>query len=167
MHDHKEFETQGSKGIIQYWPLLIITLYAGVLSFVLMNSTQTFMYRFMGFFLSFFAIFKWVDIKGFLEGFKEYDLFSRVFPPYLIIYPIVEASIGIMYVSLRSIKIANYTLIAVMGINAISVIYALIKRRKINCACLGTAIKLPLTVVSLFEIVLMLAMGVLMMSAKN
>jgi hypothetical protein len=165
MPDHKEFETQRSKGIIQYLPLLIITLYAGVLSFVLMNSTQAFMYRFMGFFLSVFALFKWVDIKGFVSGFKEYDLFSRVFPPYLIAYPIVEAFLGLLYVSMYSIKIANITLIVVMVINAISVVYALIKRRKINCACLGTAIKLPLTVVSLFEIVLMLVMGVLMMSA--
>jgi hypothetical protein len=49
-----------------------------------------------------------------------------------------------------------------MTLNAISVINALIKKKTINCACLGTAIKLPLTVVSLFEILLMLIMATFM-----
>jgi hypothetical protein len=160
MHNHSiESEKQG---ITKYLPLLIITVFSFILSLLVMKSSDELMYRSMGFFLCFFSLFKWIDVKGFMEGFKEYDLMSRAFPPYLYVYPVLESILGFLYVGVIAVNIANFILISVMAINAISVIFALIKKKKIDCACLGTVIKLPLTVVSLYEIFLMLVMAFIM-----
>lgn len=146
-----------------YLPLVIITLFSFVLSVTLMQNQKELLYRFMGFFLSLFSLFKWLDIKGFMEAFKEYDLISKYFPPYLIVYPIVELVLGLCYISLTFTLIANMTTIILMSLNTVSIIKALWQRKKLSCACLGSLLKLPLSYVSLFEIVAMMAMAFYML----
>lgn len=146
-----------------YLPLVIITLFSFVLSVTLMQNQKELLYRFMGFFLSLFSLFKWLDIKGFMEAFKEYDLISKYFPPYLIVYPIVELVLGLCYISLTFTLIANMTTIILMSLNAISIIKALWQRKKLSCACLGSLLKLPLSYVSLFEIAAMMVMAFYML----
>ncbi len=146
-----------------YLPLLVITAYAAVLSIALMHSHVDFMYRFMGFFLCTFALFKFVDLKGFMSAFKEYDLLSKAVKPYPMIYPLIELFLGLSYISYTLVWLSNYALIAVMALNACSVIYALFQKKKLMCACLGTSLKLPLTIVSLYEIVLMMGMAFYML----
>lgn len=146
-----------------YLPLVIITLFSFVLSVSLMQNQKELLYRFMGFFLSIFSLFKWLDIKGFMDAFKQYDLISKYFPPYLIIYPIAELVLGLCYITLTFTLIANITTIIVMLLNAISIIKVLIQRKNLSCACLGSLLKLPLTYVSLFEILSMIIMAFYML----
>jgi hypothetical protein len=145
-----------------YLPLAVITLFAAALSGVLMKSQEEFMYRFMGFFLATFALFKWIDIKGFISAFREYDLLSKIFKPHVLVYPVMETALGLSYISLTLVHVSNYVLLVLMAINAASVITAVFKKRSITCACLGTTIKLPLSIVSLYEIALMIFMAIWM-----
>lgn len=143
----------------QYAPLGIITLFSFILSASLMKNEDELLYRFMGFFLSIFSLFKWIDIKGFTQAFKEYDLISKYIPSYLIIYPIIELTLGLLYISISLTILANIVTILFMSSSAVSVIKALLEKRKLTCACLGTTLKLPLTYVSLFEIIFMILMA--------
>lgn len=147
----------------QYLPLVIISLFSLILSASLMKTQQELSYRFMGFFLALFSLFKWIDIKGFMESFKQYDIVSKYLPSYLLIYPILELVLGILYVSLTLLTITNIVTILIMGMNGFSVIVALYQKKNLNCACLGTVLKLPLTFVSLFEIIFMTLMAFLML----
>src|SRR5690606_9542739 len=100
---------------------------------------------------------------GFVVAFKEYDVVSKVFYPYSFLYPFIEAVLGFGYLSMKLTLVWNCLTIAVMLFNAISVAKALAQKKKINCACLGTVIKLPLTQASLFESLLMLLMAIMML----
>jgi hypothetical protein len=46
-----------------------------------------------------------------------------------------------------------------MGVSAVGVVKALLARRKIRCACLGTVFNLPMSKITLIEDGLMLAMA--------
>jgi hypothetical protein len=146
-----------------YLPLFVIALFSLIFSYCLSSNYYEGMYRFMGFFLSLFALFKWIDIRGFIEGFKEYDLIHKILPIYPLIYAILEAYLGFNFIGLNYLLPSTYLTLVVMALNGISVIKALKSKRKIECACLGTAFKLPLTVVSFFEIAVMLVMAILML----
>lgn len=143
----------------QYLPLIVITCFSFILSVCLMENEKELLYRFMGFFLSIFSLFKWIDIKGFVEAFKQYDLICKYFPPYLMIFPILELTLGLCYISLSLTLIANVITILLMSANAVSVIKALFQKKQLNCACLGATLKLPLTYVSLFEVIFMILMS--------
>jgi hypothetical protein len=53
--------------------------------------------------------------------------------------------------------------IVILSITTVGVIYALLDKNKINCACLGTALKLPMTEATLIENVIMLVMAFAML----
>jgi hypothetical protein len=50
----------------------------------------------------------------------------------------------------------------VLSITTIGVVYTLFDKKKIDCACLGTALKLPMTEATLVENILMLIMSISM-----
>jgi len=52
-----------------------------------------------------------------------------------------------------------------LGITTIGVAKTLMNKQKIKCACLGTALKLPMTEATLIENTLMIAMAVFMLFA--
>ena len=147
----------------RYYPLLVILLMSVLLALIFGENLEEITYRFMGFFLVFFSLFKWIDYKGFVVAFKEYDVTSKIFKPYPFLYPIIELVIGCGYLMLHFTAILNIATITIMFLNALSVAKAIAQKRQINCACLGTVIQLPLTTVSLFESLLMLLMAILML----
>ena len=57
--------------------------------------------------------------------------------------------------------ISNFALsaLALMGVSSIGVVQSLLKKRAIQCACLGTIFNLPMTKITLFEDLLMVAMA--------
>jgi hypothetical protein len=147
----------------QYIPLIIVSLFALILALIPSKLQPSLIFRFMGFFLMVFSLFKWVDIKGYVEAFKEYDLVSKLFKPYLFLYPALEMLIGYFFTINFLVFFCNIAIIVLMLINGVSIGHAIVKKRKLYCACLGTTIKLPLSVVSLFETIVMLLMAVLML----
>ena len=103
-----------------------------------------------GFFLT-FAGFKLLDVAGFAQGYATYDLLARRVYRYGFVYPFIELGLGLSYlVGVRSPWLFAATLM-VMGFSGLGVVRSMQQKRKIQCACLGTLLKVPLSSVTLVE----------------
>ena len=111
-----------------------------------------------GFFLV-FSFFKLLDIKGFALSFKMYDLIARRLPVWAFAYPFVEIAFGVAFLTKFMPVATNVAEIVLMLIGAAGVLKALIDKRSIRCACLGSVLNLPMTTVSLVEDVGMATLG--------
>lgn len=128
---------------------------AGGNGFSFMQWMQHFM---AGFFLV-FSFFKMMNLKGFAEGYRTYDILAKYIPAYGFIYPFIELALGIAFLTGIAPVITNLAALIIMGISTIGVVQSLMKKAPFQCACLGTIIKLPLSKVTLFEDLLMVAMS--------
>lgn len=146
----------------QLKPLLLILTYITVAA-LLMNirpwSPADFMLDFMGMFFFSFSFFKFLDLKGFAQSFSMYDPLAREFPLYGTIYPFVEVALGIMFFVRFEIEIALAITLCVLSITTVGVLRVLMKKRQIQCACLGSVLKLPMTLATFIENAIMIAMA--------
>jgi copper chaperone CopZ len=146
----------------QLTPLFLILGYITVAS-ILLNYKQwnlgEAMFDFMGLFYIVFSFFKMLDLKGFPESFKMYDPLAKIFPGYGWVYPFIETALGIMFLMRIELDIALITTIIVLGITTIGVTKTLLDKKSIQCACLGTALKLPMTQATFIENAIMLVMA--------
>jgi cation transport ATPase len=150
----------------QLKPLLLILFYitsASVLLHYKDWSWSEFMLDFMGLFYIVFAFFKMLDLKGFPESFKMYDPLAKRLPIYGWMYPFIETALGLMFLMRFEVNIALIVTLVVLGITTIGVTKTLIDKKSIRCACLGTALKLPMTEATLIENSIMIAMAALML----
>ena len=147
-------------------PLFIIFTYIVIASTLLHYKNwnwSDFMLDFMGLFYIVFSFFKILDLKGFPESFKMYDPLAKVFPAYAKIYPFIEIVLGLMFLMRFQISIALIVTIIVLGITTIGVIKTLLNKQEIQCACLGTVLKLPMTKATLIENTIMIIMAIIML----
>lgn len=146
----------------QLKPLFIILAYISITSLLLnfknWNSTNV-MLDFMGLFYIIFSFFKILDIKGFSISFRMYDPLAKKVPLYGIIYPFIEILLGIMFLTRIEVELAIILTIIVLGITTIGVTQALLNKKLISCACLGTTLKLPMTEATFIENALMIIMA--------
>ena len=150
----------------QLKPLLLILFYitsAGALLHYKDWSWSEFMLDFMGLFYIVFGFFKMLDLKGFPESFKMYDPLAKRLPIYGWIYPFIETALGIMFLMRFQVNIALIMTLVVLGITTLGVTKTLQDKKFIRCACLGTALKLPMTEATLIENTIMIAMAALML----
>lgn len=150
----------------QLKPLLLILFYitsAGVLLHYMDWSWKEFMLDFMGLFYIVFSFFKMLDLKGFSESFKMYDPLAKRLPIYGWIYPFLETVLGIMFLMRFKVYIALIMTLVVLGITTVGVTKTLLDKKSIRCACLGTALKLPMTEATFIENTIMIAMALLML----
>ncbi|MEZ7837210.1 MAG: heavy-metal-associated domain-containing protein [Flavobacteriales bacterium] len=150
----------------QLKPLLLILFYitsAGALLHYKDWSWSEFMLDFMGLFYIVFGFFKMLDLKGFPESFKMYDPLAKRLPIYGWIYPFIETALGIMFLMRFQVNIALIMTLVVLGITTLGVTKTLVNKKSIRCACLGTALKLPMTEATLIENTLMITMAALML----
>jgi copper chaperone CopZ len=117
------------------------------------------MRTFMGAFFLAFAFFKLLDLKGFADAYRGYDVVARRFPAYGYVYPFIELSLGAAYDTGFQPFATNLVTLVVMAVSSIGVIHSLLAKRKIRCACLGTVFNLPMSTVTLVEDGLMVAMA--------
>ena len=117
------------------------------------------MLDFMGLFYIIFSFFKILDIKGFSISFRMYDPLAKKVPLYGIIYPFIEILLGIMFLTRIEVELAIILTIIVLGITTIGVTHALLNKKLISCACLGTTLKLPMTEATFIENALMIIMA--------
>ena len=158
--------SQEKSKLQQLKPLLLILLYisaAGVLLHYKDWSWSEFMLDFMGLFYIVFAFFKMLDLKGFPESFKMYDPLAKRLPIYGWMYPFIETALGLMFLMRFEVNIALIMTLVVLGITTIGVTKTLMDKKSIRCACLGTALKLPMTEATLIENSIMIAMAALML----
>ena len=150
----------------QLKPLLLIIFYiitASVLLHYKDWSWNEFMLDFMGLFYIVFSFFKMLDLKGFPESFKMYDPLAKRIPIYGWIYPFIETALGLMFLMRFEINLALIVTLIVLGITTIGVTKTLLDKKSIRCACLGTALKLPMTEATFIENTIMIVMAVLML----
>jgi hypothetical protein len=121
------------------------------------------MLDFMGLFFIVFSFFKMLDVKGFSKSFGMYDPLARIIPVYGWIYPFIETALGFMLLMRLKVDIALIATLVILGITTIGVSKALLDKKSIPCACLGTALKLPMTEATFIENVLMIVMGIFML----
>ena len=160
-----EMEQEKSK-LQQLKPLLLIIFYIATASVLLHYkdwSWSAFMLDFMGLFYIVFSFFKMLDLKGFPESFKMYDPLAKRVPAYGWIYPFIETALGLMFLMRFEVKIALIVTLVVLGITTIGVTKTLLDKKSIRCACLGTALKLPMTEATFIENAIMIVMAVLML----
>jgi hypothetical protein len=149
-----------------YFPLLLVL--ALVLGFVgyLEWLTGVFigrraMQNFMGGFFVIFAFFKLLDVRGFADAFQSYDVAARRFRAYAIAYPWIELTLGVAYLTNFAPAATSLVTLIIMGLGLIGVTQALLSKRKIQCACLGSVFKLPMSKVTFVEDSVMAAMALL------
>jgi cation transport ATPase len=160
-----EIEEEKSK-LQQLKPLLLIIFYIATASILLHYknwSWSAFMLDFMGLFYIVFSFFKMLDLKGFPESFRMYDPLAKRVPAYGKIYPFIETALGLMFLMRFEINIALIITLIVLGITTIGVTKTLLDKKSIRCACLGTALKLPMTEATFIENAIMIVMATLML----
>lgn len=150
----------------QLKPLFLIFLYLFSAGFLLNYkewNTGEFMLDFMGLFYIVFSFFKLLDLKGFPESFRMYDPLAKLIPAYGWVYPFIELALGLLFLMRFQITAALVITIVILGITTVGVTRTLLDKKRIRCACLGTALKLPMTEATFIENFIMLIMAISML----
>lgn len=148
--NHYHFKTTRSDYIKFVLVLIGILVLSLLLEWFWGNfSMARWMREFMAFFFLVFAMFKLYDLEGFVNSYIGYDLIAQKVKAYAYIYPFIELALAFGY--FINWPTINWVTVIVTGIGALGVWQQLKRKTSIRCACLGTAIKLPLTTVSLVE----------------
>jgi copper chaperone CopZ len=150
----------------QLKPLLLIFAYLFAAAFLLNYkgwSTSEAMLDFMGLFYIVFSFFKLLDLKGFPDSFRMYDPLAKILPAYGWVYPFIELALGLLFLMRLQISIALVVTILILGITTVGVTKSLLDKKSIRCACLGTALKLPMTEATFIENAIMLVMAFAML----
>lgn len=155
-----------SSKIRQLQPLFIIFGYL-LTAAALLNlrpwSSSGFMMDFMGLFFIVFSFFKVLDLKNFPASFAMYDPFAKVLPAYGWMYPFIEIGLGLMFLFRYQVTTALLTTLIILGFTTLGVIKVLLQKKQIQCACLGTILKLPMTQATLIENSIMIIMALAML----
>ena len=111
-----------------------------------------------GFFIA-FSFFKLLDLRGFADSYRSYDLLARRLYVYGWVYPFIELALGLFYLTGYQLFYTNLVTILVMGFSLAGVFRAVLQQHPIRCACLGTVFNLPMSTVTITEDLLMLGMA--------
>lgn len=150
------------------YPLfLIVGFIAGVTTLIAAATgvwaIEPIMRHFMAGFFIVFSFFKLLDPPGFVSAYRGYDLIARKLPAWGWAYPFVELALGVAYLLALVPIVTNVVTLVLMLVGAAGVLKALLDKRAIRCACLGTALNLPMTKVTLVEDLTMAAMAAAML----
>ncbi len=145
--------------VLGYLLAIVVLVEVNQRSFDGMRAMRTFM---GGFFLA-FSFFKLLDLRGFADTFQTYDVVARPFRPYGFLYPFIELGLGVAYLVNFIPIVTNLVTLVVMLIGIVGVSQALMQRRQIQCACLGTVFNLPMSKVTFIEDSVMAAMAAVML----
>jgi len=151
-----------------YKPLIL------VISFILMTtllaqfpfdnfSGSVWMRNFMAGFFIVFSFFKFLNLEGFANSYAMYDVVAGKWKAWGYLYPFIELSLGLLYLTNLFPFWTNLLTVVVLGISSIGVIQSNLQKRKIKCACLGDIFNLPMTTVTIIEDVGMTAMALYML----
>jgi copper chaperone CopZ len=152
-----------------YRPLLLVFGYlVGVVAIVEISSSRfepmRAMTHFMGGFFLAFSFFKMLNLRGFVDAYQSYDILARGVRAYGYLYPFIELGLGVAYLAAFDPVVTNIVTLLVMLLSLIGVTQALLQKRRIQCACLGTVFNLPMTKVTFFEDALMAGMAIAMLT---
>ncbi len=152
---------------VQLRPLFMILGYIAVASILLNRDDwdwSGFMADFMGLFFIVFSFFKLLDLSGFTTTFAMYDPIAKRISAYGWIYPFIETGLGLMFLMRFEITIALIITLVILTFTTIGVTKTLLSKRVIKCACLGTALNLPMTEATFIENAIMIVMSIAMLA---
>jgi copper chaperone CopZ len=161
-----------NKSFSTYWPLfLIVTFITGTAVIVQFPfddfSAMLWMQHFMGGFFIVFSFFKLLNLKGFSNAYAMYDVLAMRWKFYGYLYPFLELSLGILYLTFAAPLFTHWATVVLLGFSSIGVIQSNLKNKKIQCACLGDVFNLPMSTVTIVEDLLMVAMALTMILFHN
>ena len=150
-----------------YRPLLLVFAYLiGIVAVVEFTAGRfdwmRAMANFMGGFFLAFSFFKLLNLRGFVDAYQTYDVLARPVRAYGYVYPFIELGLGIAYLVRLAPLVTNLVTLVVMLVSVLGVTQALLQKRRIQCACLGTVFNLPMTKVTFVEDALMAGMALVM-----
>ncbi len=146
-----------------YYPLLLIIGLISIVSIAGSNNWHDWMLHFMAGFFIVFSFFKFLDLQGFRDAYATYDLLAKHWRDYGLIYPFLEFILGLFFLFQFKLRFALYASIILMSFSSLGVIQALREKRKIQCACLGTVLNLPMSTITLVEDLGMVIMSIMML----
>lgn len=152
-----------------YKPLLMIVSFVAGTSLLAQYPFQDFsgmiwMRHFMAGFFIVFSFFKLLNLRGFVDSYRMYDIVAEKWKAWGYIYPFVELALGIAYLTAWNPWVTSVTTVIVLGVSTIGVVKSNLNKRKIKCACLGDVFNLPMSKVTIIEDVSMVAMAALMLA---
>jgi hypothetical protein len=162
--------TEAKSFLTTYRPVLLVFAYLiGVVALVEVESGRfewmRAMANFMGGFFLAFSFFKLLDLRGFAASFQTYDVVARPVRAYGYAYPFMELTLGVAYLVGLAPVATNLVTLVVMLVGLVGVTGALLQKRRIQCACLGTVFNLPMSKVAFIEDALMAGMALVMLAA--
>jgi hypothetical protein len=156
------------KKLKTYQPLIIII--ALIISFTLIRQMiygynfDALMYDMMGFTFIIFGGIKLLRWEGFIEAFRSYDDIAQKFYWWAVAYPLFEVGLGLLYWFRIMPVMTNIMTILLTSLTTVSVVKELRKDKPFPCACLGVVFVLPMTWVTLFENLFVIAMALIMLT---
>ena len=149
--------------LAKLFPLILILSYISLTSIIINfgRSLDDLMIDFMGIFFIVFSFFKFLDYKSFPNSFAMYDPLAKALPLYGWIYPFIETILGLMFLFRFQLFTSIIITILLLSITTYGVVNVLKNKQTIQCACLGTAIKLPMTIATLIENGIMIIMALI------
>ena len=161
---YEDMSTDGKKSYLaKLFPLILILSYISLTSIIINfgRSLDDLMMDFMGIFFIVFSFFKFLDYKSFPNSFAMYDPLAKALPLYGWIYPFIETILGLMFLFRFQLFTSIIITILLLSITTYGVVNVLKNKQTIQCACLGTAIKLPMTIATLIENGIMIIMALI------
>lgn len=167
-HAVRASDTEEKSFPATYRPLLLVFAYLiGLVGLVEITAGRfewmRAMANFMGGFFLVFSFFKLLNLRGFVDAYQTYDVLARPVRAYGCVYPFIELGLGIAYLVRFAPVLTNLVTLVVMLVSIVGVTQALLQKRRIQCACLGTVFNLPMTKVTFVEDALMASMALIML----
>lgn len=164
----KEVIELPEKSLSTYKPLLLIVAFISGVSLLTQYPFNTFsgmlwMRHFMAGFFIVFAFFKLLNLQGFANSYRMYDIIAAKWKAWGLIYPFVELTLGILYlINIYSFE-TNLATAIILGVSSVGVIQSNLNKTKIKCACLGDVFNLPMSTVTIVEDLTMVGMAIVML----
>jgi len=154
------------KSINTYLPLLLIIGFISGISLLIQYpflhfSPMLWMRHFMAGFFLVFSFFKLLNLSGFANAYRMYDIVAAKWKFWGYLYPFVELMLGILYLINIAPFYVNLTTVIVLGVSSVGVIKSNLKKEQIKCACLGDVFQLPMSTVTIFEDLSMVLMALI------
>jgi hypothetical protein len=151
-----------------YYPLILVLVFISGVVVIAEWRSGSFswhqaMNNFMGGFFVVFSFFKLLNLQGFADAYQTYDVLARRIPAYGYVYPFIELILGAAYLAGAFPVATNIATVVVMVLGLVGVTKALLAKKQIRCACLGTVFNLPMSYVTFIEDGLMAAMALVML----
>lgn len=155
--------TSAPSWLATYYPLFLVLALIAVVPL----ATGNFMGWMMGFMAGFYIVFgafKLLDVPAFARSYAQYDIIAKYIPAWGYAYPFIELALGFGFLFWFDMQLLSWVALILSLVGAVGVIQAYFAKQTIQCACLGTVFKLPMSVVTIIENLGMATMAAWMLS---